>query len=426
MELVRPLNEVLKDHAPPSGHHGYKVNHLPGEAVFLMEPDSAKDRAGVYRRRLEVPVRFTRVGKGSLPSANVAGDVWMAAPTKSKRSAGNWQPFVATSEPLDYEVRDLPASRPRDFRGNVGELHVTTSASQTKMPAGTPFTLTIRLEGQGYLPQQGSIDLTANPEFNHRFRMLIDNDRAASDTSREVTYTLRPLQAGIKEVPAVSVSYFDSRSDQFKTATSSPIPLEVTSGPAGAVADSSSQPVEAPEPDAAAAVPEQLPPLEDLAAAHKRAFFTRNLLPAGILILTVAVVLGVLVAGRFRPTLRWVRSEYASGTAARLRSRAAGHVRRRLTSKVQSAQEVRELLHQALRSHYDLPAGEVTSADVADRLRQAGVDDELVNACTDLLKACATAEFAPDFNSVSLSELAERARRLTQQLATVHRAVRSG
>src|SRR5262249_13309482 len=147
-------------------------------------------------RRLEVPVRLTRAGKATLAPAGVAGEAWMAMQSMSRRPAGKWQPFVATSEPLDFEVRGLPANRPCDFSGNIGELAVTTPASKHKMAAGTPFTLTVRLEGQGYLPRSGSVDLAANPEFSRRFRALLNNDRALSDTSREVSYQLRPLSAG--------------------------------------------------------------------------------------------------------------------------------------------------------------------------------------------------------------------------------------
>ena len=142
--------------------------------------------------------------------------------------------------------------------------------------------------------------------------------------------------------------------------------------------------------------------------------------------LTATIVVGVLVGGRLRPATRWLRDRYASRSVARMRLRTAGEVRRQLMSRVQSVHEVRELLHKVLRAHYGLPPGEVTSEEVAACLRQAGVDEELVSACTDLLKACAGAEFAPDFNPVSLSELTSRAERLTGQLAKAHTASRSG
>lgn len=410
MEFVRSLGEVVKEHAPPQGHHGYKVNHLPGEAVFDKEPGDSKEELGYYRRRLEVPVRFKQAGKVVLPAAGVAGDAWMSGPSAGRRQVGRWQPFVAISELLNFDVRELPGDRPREFSGNIGELKVTTSASQAKMPAGTPFTLTVRLQGEGYLPRSGSFDLTANPEFTRRFRVLPQNDRALSDTLREVTVTLRPLNAGVKEVPPVSVSYFDSKTDSFTTAKSAPIPLEVT-GTANLAEDPATG-----EPPAEASQ-DDLPPLEDLTAAHLRGFLMRNLLPVVALAVAVAVVAAVLVGGRMRRTMRRLREGKASRAVAQDHQRAAGEVRRKLDSSVHSVHDVRELLQMALRIRFDLPPGEITPHDAAMRLHHAGVDPSLVNACAELLDTCAAAEYAPGVNPVSLPELTARAERLIARLA---------
>src|SRR5262249_5746996 len=160
------------EHAPAQGHHGYKVNHLPGEAVFDKEASGAPTDLGWYRRRFEIPVRFTKAGKTALPAAGVAGEVWTSASISNRRTNnGRWQPFTAVSEPLAIDVRDLPKGAPPDFNGNIGELKVSAAASQTKIPAGTPFTLTVRLEGHGYLPRGGSLELEKRREFAERFRV---------------------------------------------------------------------------------------------------------------------------------------------------------------------------------------------------------------------------------------------------------------
>jgi hypothetical protein len=411
MEFVRPLSEVVKEHAPAQGRHGYKVNHLPGEAVFDKEPDDSKEEVGYYRRRLEVPVRFKQPGKVSLPLAGVSGEVLAnGSSTGQRQFGGGWQPFVATSELSTFDVRDLPADRPHDFTGNIGELKVTAKASHTKMPAGTPFTLTVRLEGQGYLPRAGSLDLTANPEFTHRFRVLINNDRALSDTLREVTVTLRPLNSEVKEVPPVSVSYFDSKSDEFKTAKSAAIPLEVTGTANLTEGPEASEPSAGPSED-------DLAGLEDLTTARDRGFITRNLLPIAALVLAGVVVGGVLIGGHMRRTMRRLSANRNSRALVQDHQRAAGEVRRQLASSVQSVHDIRELLQTVLRTRFGLPPGEITPADARSRLCQAGVDEGLANACSELLESCAAAEFAPGINPVSVPELAARAERLTAQLA---------
>jgi hypothetical protein len=426
MEPVKALDEILKEHAPGAGHHGYRVNHLPSEAVFDKESGPEKGTVALriegqspfpdplwYRRRLEVPVRFQQTGKISMPMAGVAGESWVPGAAggnaPARRLVGRWQPFVATSDPLAIEVRDLPVSRPHDFSGNIGALKVEANADQSKMPAGTPFTLTVRLEGEGYLPHPGSLHLADDPEFTRRFRVLANNDRALSDTLREVTYTLRPLGTNVKEVPPVAVTYFDSKVDEFKTARSPAIPLDVT-GPAISSEDSGlSQ---------AALDPGQadLLPLEDLRAAHQRGFFRRNFLPGAALAAAFALVAGVFIGGWRRRTARRLRANKADRAADSQRQQAAGVLRQQLVSRVQTAHDVHELVQQALRARFDLPPGEITPKDAAERLCQLGVDGKLAHACANLLKTCAAAEFAPGVPALPLPELAAEAERLLAQL----------
>jgi hypothetical protein len=408
MESVRPLGELLKEHAPAQGHHGYKVNHLPSEAVFDKEPAGAQTDPGWYRRRLEVPVRFTQTGKVALPSAGAAGEIWAGTPSSSRRTNGRWQPFAAVSEPLAFDVRDLPPNKPRDFSGNIGALTVAASASQTKMPAGTPFTLTVRLEGQGYLPRPGSLDLAARQEFTQSFRVLPNADRALSDTLREVTFTLRPLNANVKEVPPVAVGYFDTKTDEFKSANSAAIALEVTAG-IDIATENPTQAATMLEND------EPLTLLEDLAAAHDRGWITRNLIPAAALTVALGLVTTVLARGRLR---RW-RGSRSNRAAIQQGQQAVGEVRRQLCKQAQSVQDVRELLQKALRQRFQLPPGEITPLDASARLRQTGVDGTLADECAKILEECAVAEYAPGANGAPPSELAARADRLISQLQEV-------
>src|SRR5262249_38222155 len=160
-------------------------------------------------------VRFKQAAHVTLPMAGVSGEAWVPGSPTNRRGGGGWPPFVATNNPVDVGVREVPAAPPPEFRGNNGDPRGAASATQTEMPVGTPFTFTVRLEGQGYLPRSGSLDLAGSPEFTRRFRVLANQDRALADNLREVTYTLRPNSAAVTEVPSVYVGYFDTKLDEF-------------------------------------------------------------------------------------------------------------------------------------------------------------------------------------------------------------------
>jgi hypothetical protein len=415
LEPVRPLVELMKEHAPAQGHRGYRVNHLPGEAVFDKEPAGARLQPNWYRRRFEIPVRFNQIGTFSLPGAGVAGEVLAAGQSSGRKTAMRREAFTALSEPLTWEVRALPAGQPRDFSGNIGALKVTATASHTKMTAGTPFTLTVRLEGEGYLPRSGSVEPGNKPEFASRFRVLPNAERVLSDTLRETTFTLRPLSPDVKEVPPLSVPYFDTKTDQFRTAKSTAIALEVADAanvaseipPAGfKPAENSDQSIE----------------LKDLIEAHAHGRFTRNLLPAAALTGAFGLTTAVLLVGL------WKRGNKRRSDRVRLprTRRATDDIRRRLSQGVESVRDVRELLQRALREQFHLPPGEITSQDAADRLQKSGVAGALADECARLLEACAVGEFAPGVEAPPLADLITRAERWTAQVSKFGRSCVAG
>jgi hypothetical protein len=323
---------------------------------------------------------------------------------------GRWQRFAATSAAVEFDVRDLPGgAKVSDFSGNIGTLQVTATASQTQMKAGTPFNLKVRLEGDGYQPRPGSIDLAGSPEFTRRFRVRLEDDKGISETMREVTYTLRPLDAKVTEVPAVTVKYYDPNTEKVQTASSKPIALEVTPGPKLA--------------DEKPATPEEPPQttddsagLQDLESAQHGAIFTRRTLAAGALILTGLVVGLVLVGGHMRRSMRALRQQRENRALAAQQQRAAGEVRRQLHSSVQSFHDVRELLQHMLRTRFGMPPGEITPHDAAERLTQSGVDEGLAKACAELLETCTAAEFAPGLAPAPLAELAAQAEQLVVRI----------
>src|SRR5207302_10505210 len=76
----------------------------------------------------------------------------------------------------------------------------------------------------------GAPDLAARPEFTKGFRVRAEEARNVAGNVREFTYTLRPLAEAVTEVPAVTVSYLDPKTNKFRAAQSDPIPLQVTAG----------------------------------------------------------------------------------------------------------------------------------------------------------------------------------------------------
>jgi hypothetical protein len=400
LELARPLEQLLAEHAIQPGQHGFHVNNVPGEYLLDHEaadaPKDARDPQW-YRRRLSLPVRVREAGPAVIPPARAAGEVYLAASAKR----GEWVPFTASSEPLSVNGRSLKDS-PKDYTGGVGTFRLTAKASQTSMPAGTPFVFTLRQEGEGNLARATPPDLNARSAFADRFAIHLESDRLLSDGVREFTYTLRPRSEAVTEVPSVTVSSFNPKADRFETARSEPIPLQVTPAPAGGAAAA---------PAAASAPADTTAPVEEEAAPPGPSFLSAAAKWVGIPLGLLLCVAGMVLARReFR--------KYRIRRAARNREhQEMDAARQRLHAPHLSIDDVRRAMQDFLRARFALPPGEITPKDAEERLAQAGYGEKLARWCAEVMTRCEAAEFAPG-SAPPAAELAASAERVLRAILT--------
>jgi hypothetical protein len=378
LELTQPLAQALRERAAQSGQHGFRVNNVSGEFIPEHEPADAPQEAGWYRRRFAIPFRVRESGKVVIPAAKVGGEVYLS----SGGSSGRWVPFMATSEPLAVSTRD-PGDKPRDFTGGVGTFRLTAKASQTEMPAGTPFVFTLRQEGEGNLARTTPPDLNTQPGFSDRFAIHPESDRLLADGVREFAYTLRPRNENVTEIPSVSISFYNPKSDRYEPARSVPIPLRVTPAPPAAAAPAPAAPnvpVIRPEDvlteklaETSPASPNRLRPWREFGYA-------------------LALLLGAVALGYAAWRYRKRRERRIAPVSRR---QAIDTARSRLRAPNLSVPDVRQAVQDFLRARFDLPPGEVTPKDAEECLRQAGYDEKLARACAGVLSGCDAAEFAP-------------------------------
>jgi hypothetical protein len=404
IEPARPLDQVVQENAIEPGKHGFRVNSYPTEVKLENEPGDANNPAldpGRYRRRLTIPLRVRDGGQVTLAAAHAAGDVFVPA----GGNRGQWEQFVTASEPLTFTTLDLRrrADRPRDFTGAVGEVRVTAQASQTDMPAGTPFTLTVRLEGRGSVTSTGPPDLEGRPEFANNFRVRHEDTHTVNGSQRQFTYTLRPLSAGVKEVPPVPVSYFDPKANKFGTVHSEAIPLHVSAAQNATPDAQPAQPV--PEP------PPQRPDVEPAPQSAPGFDSPITWIETGLAaaLVTCLAAWGVSRVHRSRKPLAIPVSPPTALPITRPAAQAP-------LPPSPTFATVRTTLQEFLRRHFHLPSGEVTAADAEACLRRGGVPEGLARSFAALLDTCETAEFAPGVVNASPGGLDDYSRQLTAQI----------
>ena len=180
------------------------------------------------------PITAQKAGEYSLS----AGRVLCSVPDKRARRTRR-SPFdFFDSEPMrsvmidgkscTLKVKELPeAGRPANFSGIIGACSIVTTAKPVDVNVGDPIVLTITLKGLPYPDTARLPALTAQPALAKSFRISDQDSGVVQDGNKVFQCTLRAQNSDVKEIPALSLAYFDSPTGTYSEAKSPPIPITV-------------------------------------------------------------------------------------------------------------------------------------------------------------------------------------------------------
>jgi hypothetical protein len=221
---------------------GFSINGLTaGGASLFSDPRTAlfdldgreateKDVADFDRPRgkhddyfvytLEREFTPMRVGRYDLGAVILKGT--FAARIENRRFIP--REIFTASNPLTVEVKQVPqAGKPAAFTGGVGEFEMEAAVAPRQVHVGDPMTLTLRVKGRGSIEDIAPPPLTG---FEESFKVY-EATAAMEDGERVFTWSIRPAHAEVREVPPISLAYFDFQRERYVTIATKPIPIEV-------------------------------------------------------------------------------------------------------------------------------------------------------------------------------------------------------
>lgn len=142
---------------------------------------------------------------------------------------------VALSSPrLRIRVKPLPEKgRPENFSGAVGQFKLSVSAKPTTVTVGDPITLHMTLKGRGNFDRVAAP--TLEDETGWKTYSATDtfegSDPHGYRGTKRFEQAIVPQHAGLREIPPVSFSYFDTHRKNYVTLKTKAIPLSLTGTP---------------------------------------------------------------------------------------------------------------------------------------------------------------------------------------------------
>lgn len=314
--------------------------------------------------------------------------------------------------PVTIDVKALPAGKPASFSGAVGNFSMTSSINSENVKSNEAVTINMKITGNG------NIKLIKNPEviFPNDFdvydpKVEIDTKvtTAGASGSKTIEYMAIPRYAGDFEIPAISFSYFDTKSGSYKTLSSGPYKLHVEQGKEG---------------EGGAPVVSNFSNKESVKYLGKDirylktngvSFVAKNDIFFGsfmyFMCYLVPALLFIVFFFIYRKQVKensdiaLVRTKKANKMAVR-RLKNAGKLLKD-NKKEEFYDEVLRALWGYLSDKLSIPQSNLSKDNVEIELTRYGVDETLINEFLDILNTCEFARYAPSQASDAMDKLYE-------------------
>lgn len=314
---------------------------------------------------------------------------------------------IATPK-IAINVNPLPAGKPADFSGGVGEFNISSSINSQQLKTNDAITIKLVISGTG------NLKLISNPEikFPEDFEVYdpkVDNQvrltREGLTGNKVIEYLAIPRHAGTYKIPGVSFSYFDIRSKSYKTLKTEEYIINVEKGAGNAdqvIANFTNK-------EDLKVLGEDIRFIKqnDVTLHPKGSFFYGT---TGYWLFYIIPALAFII---FFIVYRKQAAENAN--VAKMRTKKANKVatkRMKLAGKLLSENkkdafydEVLKALWGYISDKLNIPVSRLSKDNIEEKLRNHGVSKELIQEFLNALNDCEFARFAPGDESQAMDKV---------------------
>lgn len=343
----------------------------------------------------------------------------------SQQSSGDpfFDQFFGNQSARDYElnlnsnkvilnVKPLPSSQPENFSGLSGSFSIKALLSRDQLKTNDATNLTITISGSGNLQHIESLNLNFPTGIDVSDPKITDNINTKGTTvsgTRIFEYVIIPRNTGTFTIPSATFSYFDLKTNTYKTLTSESFSIKVEkgSGENSVITNNSNQKnikilgndIRFIKSGKTELIQKQVIPF-----FGSTAYFTLMLTP---------ILIGIILI-----ILRRKQIEYYSNVALVKNKRAKKLAQSRLKNGLKLLKsnqidqfyiEISRALWGYLSDKYHIPLSQLSLENVEIILTEKGISNEIVQQFVDTLQQCEFARFAPGDKKLIMNEMYQKA-----------------
>ena len=316
---------------------------------------------------------------------------------------------TVSSNAVTVDVLPLPSGKPASFMGGVGDFTLSSSISSTHVKANEAITLKLVFKGSGNLKYLKNPELKLPNDFDTydpKVDLSVKATAGGVSGTRTVEYTTIPRFAGTFKIPAVEVSYFDTKSKEYKTLRTEEYEVTVDKGAPGSGGKTVSN----------------FSNKEDLRLLNQDIHYIK--LNKMKLVQTPAVYIDQWVYWLWYilPAVAFIvfvfinrKQAKANANVALMKNRKANKValkRLKIAGKYLKNHDKEHFYDEVLKAVWgylsdklNIPNSELTKDNVAAELAKYGAGEELIAEFNDILGRCEFAQYAPAQSNEAMDEL---------------------
>ncbi|MBU3820485.1 BatD family protein [Flavobacteriaceae bacterium XHP0103] len=380
---------------------------IPGMKVQMESYNGEEYRAVVLRKTVLYPQKT-----GKLDIEPLTLDVAVQVPT-SRRDIFGGRLMARVNRTISagrktINVKPLPEQgKPLDFSGAVGSFDFKVTTTKTQLDASESLQAKVEVTGNGNMKLFNLPKLTLpsslevyEPEHNEK----VSTDLSGMRGSISDTYTVVPQFKGKYPIPSISFSYFDPKTETYKTRSSEEIVIDVLEGPvSGAVATTNQVPQG--EKQQVVLNKDQFAFIKtktNFSSTKTTYFFKTPLFWSSLLLPLLAIPLAIVIR---RKKAERDADVYGNRIrkADKLAKKYLSHAKKVLGKKEAFYVAMEKALHNYLKAKLHIETSDLSKDKIKVLLSERGVEPETIADFNSIMENCELARYTP-ITAVTMQE----------------------